>query len=101
MRKREWEGLTMTDTVNCEDLLALAAQLPPAERRRVARELSGGGEAVEWRRPNTVVGLARAFGIGRAAMSRRLRDGTVRAKRFGRYWRVAVEDLPVLPAPRR
>jgi hypothetical protein len=48
----------------------------------------------QWSAPNTLDGWCRVFGVHRNTMRKRLQDGTLRARPFGRHWQIALDDIP-------
>lgn len=88
-------GSTSTRTT-AEHLHRDALRLPPEELRRLAELLAA--EVPTWSKPGSASKWAKVFGVGRALMTRWLRDGTVRALPMGNLWRI---DARVLPPPRR
>lgn len=48
----------------------------------------------EWLEPMTIEQLRRLFKVSRNTMAKRLRDGTVKAKRFGCMWRIHASERP-------
>lgn len=51
-------------------------------------------ESRQYAAPNTIKSLALRFRVCRNTMSAWLKNGSVRAKRFGTRWAVLIEDLP-------
>jgi hypothetical protein len=51
-------------------------------------------EAVEWSRPESVEKWAKVFGFSRNTMTQRFQEGTPRNKKMGRFYMVALDDLP-------
>jgi hypothetical protein len=86
--------------LNADAVLDAARRLPATERTALvltlAAELLGepAPAAGGWTRPDTLTWWAKVFACSRATLAKRIADGSVRAQRFGRRWRVAVEDLP-------
>jgi hypothetical protein len=91
-----------TDNLSAAGRTALdaARRLPAAERQAVALALAAEllvndpARPAVWSRPATLTVLAARFDISRATLAKRIKDGTVRAKPFGKLWQVAVECLP-------
>jgi hypothetical protein len=83
-----------------EELLALAALLPAVDRQRLALALlaellQAAPDAAEaWSQPDSVRGWAKRFGVSRATMRRRLLDGSLRARPFGRLWQIPASLVP-------
>jgi hypothetical protein len=63
-------------------------------REALSRVTPDTPDNVEWSKPDTVGRWARVYGLGRNAMSKRLRDGSIRCRPVGRRWMVAMEDTP-------
>jgi len=65
----------------------------------IAREGEDG--RAEWLPPMPVPQLAKLFGVHRNTMARRLRDGSVKARKFGSLWRLHVSEWPAESPPAR
>jgi hypothetical protein len=53
-----------------------------------------GAAPTEWSRPASVEEWRKVFGVSRNTMTKRLREQNPRNERFGRLYRVALDDLP-------
>jgi hypothetical protein len=86
-------------------LLAQAALLSVPDRRRLVQALLAGLPGTtpsppaatpppEWSRPNTLVSWAQLFRCSRGTMARWFDSGTIRGRRLGSRWQVAMEHMP-------
>jgi hypothetical protein len=51
-------------------------------------------EAGQWSRPDSVANWAKIYRVSKTTMSRWLNQGTIKARKRGRFWQVADSDLP-------
>jgi hypothetical protein len=75
-------GVQQRDLAACQEKLLTA--------RRSTTE-----QVIRWARPNTISHWAMVFGVRRRTMKQQLDNQTVRNRRFGALYQIAVDDLPV------
>jgi hypothetical protein len=68
---------------------------PDAPAGGTANRPSQSDEITDWSLPQTIQQLAKVFGFGRNAMSKRLNSGEVKARKVGQLWMVSLADVPL------